>query len=133
MRTRLGVSARIGNGVRGAACPHSCPQGGEERPGSEDRHDPLQIVGQDLQAHLGGLVSLPSHPEVGRPHPAFVRPEQVLDRLAPRAHRMRIRVEPALYGFQDSLVLSPRHPPLLGRRAACLDRAVVAGRRPVAA
>lgn len=45
----------------------SRPEGREERFNSEDRQHSLQVIGQDLQAHLGRHVFQPSRPEVGRP------------------------------------------------------------------
>lgn len=49
----------------------------------EDRHHPLQIVGQNVQCHLGGNVLQRFHLEVCSTHPRLDRPERVLDGLAP--------------------------------------------------
>ena len=50
---------------------------------SEDRHHPLQIVGEDVQRHLGRDVFQGLHLEVRGAHPRLDRPEWVLDGLAP--------------------------------------------------
>lgn len=52
--------------------------GGDQRTGPEDLHDPLQIVGEDLEADLGFHVLQPLHQEVGRAHPGFDRSEGVV-------------------------------------------------------
>ena len=62
-----------------------------------------------------------------------MRPEGMLDRLAPLAHLLRMLVEPALHGFENMLVLPSRDPSLLGGSALMLDGAALAGVGPVAA
>src|SRR5262252_3272481 len=59
-------------------------------------------------------------------------PEGVLDRLAPVGHFFRVLVEPALNGFENMLVLPTRDLSDLARGTALLDRAALAGVRPIA-
>src|SRR6516162_4482188 len=68
-----------------------------------------------------------------RPHSHFQCAEGVLDRLAPRAHRIRIAIEPLLRLLKHVLVLPTRYAPLLACRAFGLERAAAAGIRPIAA
>ena len=86
-----------------------------------------------MQRHLAGDARQRFHQEVRRAHSGLYRAEGMLDRLAPRAHGLRVLVEPLLHGLDDMLVLPPCDPALHCRRAAALERAGPAGVGPVAA
>ncbi len=92
-----------------------------------DVHDPGEIVGQNVQHHLGGDLWQRLHQEVSCPHPGLDGAERVLDRLAPLAHLLRMLVEPALHRFENVLMLPSGDPSLLGGGAVVLDGAVLAG------
>ena len=53
-----------------------------ERSDTHDVHDTGQIVGQDVQRHLGGHLGKALHQEVGCSHPGLDRAEGMLNRLA---------------------------------------------------
>src|SRR5437879_5508103 len=55
--------------------PHCCHQRGR----AEDGDCPLQVVREDVEAHLGSNIGQPSGPEVVSPHPALDRTERMLD------------------------------------------------------
>ena len=95
--------------------------------------DARQIVAEHAQRHLGRHLRQRRAEKMRRPHPHFQCAEGVLDRLAPRAHRIRIAIEPLLYLFKHVLVLPARYAPLLSCRAFGLERAAAAGIRPIAA
>src|SRR6516162_2022982 len=105
----------------------------DQRSGPHDVDDAREIVGEDMERHLGGHAWQSLHQEVGCSHPRLERPERMLDRLAPLAHFFRVLVEPALDGFENVFVLPARDPSLLAGGAAVLDGAALAGVGPVAA
>jgi hypothetical protein len=57
----------------------------------------------------------------------------MLGRLATLAHRVRVLVEPLLYGLQHMLMLPARDPSVLAGGAALFDRAALTGVGPVTA
>ena len=67
-----------------------------------------------------------------RTHTCLHRAERVLDRLAPLAHGLRVRVEPALHRVQQVLVLPSRDAPLRPCRALRFERTLGTCRCPVA-
>jgi hypothetical protein len=48
--------------------------------GTDDFHDPFQVVGEHIQAHLRTHPGQLSRQEVRRTHPLFERPEGMLNR-----------------------------------------------------
>ena len=83
----------------------------EQRLHPEDLDHSLQIVGQDVKAHLGSdLVEGPGE-EVGAPHPGFQRSEGVFDGLTAHGHGVGHAVEPGLHLVHDGFV--PPAPNLL--------------------
>ena len=56
----------------------------------------------------------------------------MLDRLAPLAHGLRVRVETLLHGVEQVLVLPPRNASLRTRGALRFERAIGTGSRPIA-
>lgn len=62
-----------------------CLQEGNEHLRAEDLQHPLQVVGQDMQAHFRSDPRQGFGEEVGRPHPCLQRPERVFNRLSPYA------------------------------------------------
>ncbi len=87
---------------------------------SEDRHHPLQIVGQNVQRHLGCDVLQRLHLEVRGAHPRLDRSEGMLDGLAPQRHLVRVIVEPLLDPLEDPLVFPATDAALLAGGAPCL-------------
>src|SRR4030095_708671 len=61
------------------------------------------------------------------------RAEGMLSSLAAHAHRLRVRFETLLHGFEQVLMLPARDTALCSRCALRLERAARACRRPVAA
>ena len=56
-----------------------------QRPDSDDLHRPFQVVGQNVQAHLGTDAWQRLGEEVRRTHPRFERAEGVFDGLSAQA------------------------------------------------
>jgi len=56
-------------------------QEGNQRLRTEDLQHPLQVVGQDMQAHFRSDARQGLGQEVGRAHPRLERPEGVFYRL----------------------------------------------------
>jgi hypothetical protein len=97
------------------------PDGGHQRLDADDVHDAGEIVGQNVQCHLGCDLWQRLHQEVGRTHPSLDRSEWMLNRLPPLLH-----------GFEHMLMLPSRDPSLRPGGALRLERAIRARRRPVA-
>ena len=55
-----------------------------ERSDTHDVHDTGQIVGQDVQRHLGGHLGKALHQEVGCSHPGLDRAEGMLNTVSRR-------------------------------------------------
>jgi hypothetical protein len=83
--------------------PHRLAQ----RCSSEDLDHPLQVVRQDLQAHLGSHPRQRLGQEVIRSHPALERAEDVLDGLTAQPHGFRCAFEPLLNDIQYVFVFPP--------------------------
>ena len=109
-----------------------CLQRRQERPDADDVHNPGQIVGQDVQCHLGGDLGQALHQEVRCSHSHLHRAKGVLHRFSAYPHSLRVVVEAPLNRFQHVLMLPARNPPLLAGRAARLERTVTADIGPVA-
>src|SRR5262245_28062229 len=69
---------------------------------------------------------------MARGDPQLECPERMLDRLAPHAHRLRVRIEPALHRVEHMFVLPARDAALRSRRALRFERTARACRRPIA-
>src|SRR6516225_1962393 len=64
---------------------------------TEDRYHSLQVIGQNVEAHLGSdLVQGPGQ-EVGGAHPSFEGSERVFDGLSSHAHGVGHAVELVLF------------------------------------
>lgn len=98
---------------------------------AEDRYHPLQIVGQNVQRHLGSDVFQRLHLEVRGAHTRLDRPEGMLDGLASQRHLVGRIVEPLLDALKDVLVLPATDAALESGGAAAFDRTASAGVRPV--
>jgi hypothetical protein len=61
------------------------PHCGDEWSGAYDVHHAREIVGEQVQGHLGGHSRQRLHQEVSGAYPGLDRAERVLDRLAPLA------------------------------------------------
>ena len=80
------------------------------------RHS-LQVIGQNVEAHLGShLVEGPGQ-EMGGAHPGFEGAERVFDGLSPHPHGLGHAVEPGLHPVEHVLILPALDDPPLGRRA----------------
>ncbi len=91
-----------------------------QRLDAEDRDHPLQIVGQDVEAHLRShVVEATSSGGCVAPIQAF-SVEGVLDGSPSDAHGLGRAVEPGLHGVDHCLML-PAGAPLLGRGALRLE------------
>src|SRR5260221_13854472 len=54
----------------------SSPHRRHQRGGTKDSDCPFQVVGEDVEAHLGSDGSQPSRSEMGPPHPVLARAEE---------------------------------------------------------
>src|SRR5512141_2678252 len=70
---------------------------------------------------------------MGRAHARLDRAEGMFDRLAPRAHGLRILVEPLLHSLDHMLVFPPCDPSLLAGCAVVFDGAALADIGPIVA
>src|SRR5215813_9523515 len=105
----------IGDGMWiGCSGPHRLHQ----RSGAEDLDHSLEVVGEDVEAHLRSDLFERLHPEVRRPHPGFYGPEGMFDRRAPDPHDLWRAVQPRLHGFDHRLVLPAGDPALFSGRAS---------------
>src|SRR5262250_2259936 len=101
----------------------SCTDCREERLYPNDIHDAREIVGENVQGHLGRNLGQSLHQKVGCSHPHFERAERMLGGLAPHAHRLRVRIETLLHSFEHMFVLPARDASLRSRCALRLERA----------
>src|ERR1700686_3957015 len=76
-------AARTSNGGTALEATFSQPGLGldrcNQRSGPPDVDDAGEIVGEDVERHLGGHAWQPLHQEVGCSHPRLERPERMLD------------------------------------------------------
>src|SRR5258708_23307047 len=97
-----------------------------QRLGTDDVHDPCQIIGQDRESHLGGYFWKRFGEEVCRPHAGLHRAERMLDCLATLAHGLSVCIKALLHSFEQMLMLPSRNPPLWPRPppayACCASR-----------
>jgi hypothetical protein len=98
---------------RGSGCPHRL----DERPRPEDGDHSLQIVGENMKAHLRADLFEGAQAEVGRAHPSLDGSERMLRGLASDAHGPGRAFQPLLHRVEDGFVLPPLDAPLLCRRA----------------
>lgn len=94
-----------------------------QRSNAYDFHDPLQVVGEYLQAHFGTDALQSPGQEMGGPHPVLQGAEGMLNCLPSDPHDFGVLVEPLLHGLQAVLMLPASHPPVLAGRAFILDGA----------
>ena len=109
-------------------CPHCRHEGLD----AHDVHHAGEIVGEDMQCHLGGNFWEAFHQEVGCTHSHLERGEGVFGGFAALAHGLRVLIEALLHGLQDMLMLPARNAPLRTGRAARLEGAVAARIGPIA-
>src|ERR1700716_2644428 len=89
---------------------------------AEDRDHSLEVIGQNVEAHLGSdLVEGPGQ-EVGGAHPGLEGPERVFDGLASHTHGVGHAIEPILHPVEHVLILPALDAPQLGRRAPGFER-----------
>ena len=100
-----------------------------ERLDTHDVHDAGQIVGKNVQRHLGGDLWQRLHQEVGCSHPGLDRAEAMLDRLPSLAHFLRVLIEAALHRLENVLMLPSLDPSLVALGAVVLGRDCRGGRR----
>src|SRR6266568_3867937 len=75
-----------------------------ERRSPEDGDHSLQIVGENMEAHLGSDLSEGPCQEMGGAHPRLDRPEWVFDRLPSDVHDIGCAVEALLHGVDHRLM-----------------------------
>jgi hypothetical protein len=61
---------------------------------TQDWHRTLDVVRQDVKAHLGADSRQRLCQEVGRTHPVFYRSERMFHRLLPQSHHLGLSIEP---------------------------------------
>ena len=99
----------------------------DQSPRSEDVHRALQVVSQDVQAHLGPNPWQSLGEEMGRPHPTLQCAEGMLGRLPGRSRGFRGAVKPTLHIIEHPLVFPARDASIWTRRALRLYRTARAG------
>src|ERR1700680_1687340 len=125
--SRMTVEMPVDRLTRAVCARRSGPDRCHQRSHPEDRDHSLQVVSQDVEAHLGSdLVEGPGQ-EVGGAHPGLEGPERVFDGLSSHAHGLGHAVEPSLHPVEYVLVLPALDAPQLGRRAAGSERTGGAG------
>ena len=112
---------------RGSGGPHRQ----DERLHPEDGDHPLQIVGENVKAHLRADLFEGAQPEVGRSHPRLDGSKRMFSGLASGAHGPGRAFQPLLHRVEDGFVLPTLDAPFLCRRALRFQRAGDAFRRPV--
>lgn len=95
----------------------SGPHRRDQRLGADDGDGAFEIVGQNMQAPLGGHVIHPPGLEVGGSHPGLQGSKDVLDGLSSDAHGLGVAVQHSLHGLDDGLVLPAGDAMLFGRGA----------------
>ena len=88
---------------------------------AEDGDHPLQIVGENVEAHLGSDLFQVRSLKWVAPIQALSVPKGCSAVAASDAHGLGRAVQPFLHGVDDGFVLPARDPPLLGRRALRLS------------
>ena len=96
--------------------------GGDQLDRPEQGDGALDVVGEDMEAHLGRDLAQRFCLEVAPPHPVLDRAEHMLDGSLPDPHGVGHAVEPVLHGFHDMLVFPARDLSLVAGRAAGLQR-----------
>ena len=86
--------------------PHGLHQG----LGTQDGDHTLQIVGQNVEAHLCSDLFEGSGLEVGGAHPGLEGAERLFDGRAADAHALRRAVQPVLHGVDYGLMLPALDP-----------------------
>jgi hypothetical protein len=69
-----------------------------------DCDGPLDVVGEDVEAHFRSDVSQPPHSEVISSHPLLKSTEDMLDDAASDPHRVRLLVQPAQHFLQHGVM-----------------------------
>jgi hypothetical protein len=103
----------------GLSGPHGLHQGLDAQNGDHT----LQIVGQNVEAHLCSDFFEGSGLEVGGAHPGLEGAERVFDGRAADAHALRRAVQPVPHGVDDGFMLPALDPALLAGRALGFQRA----------
>ena len=80
----------------------------------------LEVVGEDVEAHLGSDVLHGTRLQVASAHPVLDGTEDVLDRSSTESHRAGLAVETCLHGLDDLLVFPALDPTLDAGGAVCL-------------
>ena len=95
------------------------------------RQHPLEVVRQNMQAHLGTDLGQRPGEEMCGTHPGFQRAERMLDGLPSRSHGIGGLVQAGLHRIQYVFMLPARHLALRAWRALLLEAAVLAIGAPV--
>ena len=98
--------------------------------GTDDFHDPFQVVGEHIQAHLRAHPGQLSRQE-GCTHPLFERPEGMLNSPFSDSHHLWCFAQPKLQLLQYVFMLPASNSSFRARCALQLQRAALAFRTPV--
>ncbi len=107
---------------KGRSGPHRRHQGAD----AQYFHDPLEVVGEYVQAHLGADTFECLGQEMHGSHPELDGSKWVLRSLATHAHLLRFTVEPPLHRLDQLFVLPAPNTPEAQLGALGLDRALLA-------
>jgi len=111
--------------------PFLCRQRLHQTVSTDDFHDPFQVVGEHIQAHLRTHLGQLSRQEVRRTHPLFERPEGMLNRPLSDSHHLWCVAQPKLHVLQYVLMLPASNSSFRARCALQFQRAALAFRTPV--
>lgn len=110
---------QIGSGCGGLS---GCPYRLNYRLRPEDGDHSLEVVGENVKAHLGSHFFECARQKVGRAHPCLDGPERMFGGLAADADGLGRTVQPFLYCIEDGFVLPAPDAPFLG--GACIGVSV---------
>ena len=101
------------------------------RANAQDAHHALQVVGKDVQNHLGAHARQRLHQEVGPPHPGLESSRTDARPFVVGLASSRGPIQPQLHRLENSVMFSTRNAPIVARGALRLERTLGASRGPV--
>ena len=140
--SKVNVAGRIGRDLEHVNAVFTASGMGQNQPfsgrqrfhqtvGIDDFHDPFQVVGEHIQAHLRTNPGQLPRQEVRRTHPLLERPEGMLNRPFSDSHHLRRFAQPKLHFLQYGFMLPASNSSFRARSALRLQRAALAFRTPV--